>query len=44
MEQKELICIGCPMGCALTITMDGGQIVEVSGNTCPKGKAYGKRK
>ncbi len=43
MEQKELICIGCPMGCALAITMDGGQIVEVSGNTCPKGKAYGEK-
>lgn len=43
MEQKELICIGCPMGCTLTITMDGGHILEISGNTCPKGKAYGEK-
>ena len=24
MEKRELICIGCPMGCPLTVTLDGG--------------------
>ena len=32
MEIRELTCIGCPLGCALTVRMEGEQI-EVSGNT-----------
>jgi hypothetical protein len=40
MEKRELICIGCPMGCPLTVTMEGGEVVEVKGNTCPKGDTY----
>ena len=27
MEKRELICIGCPMGCPLTVTLDGGAVV-----------------
>ena len=34
MEKRELICIGCPMGCPLTVTLDGGAVVTVQGNTC----------
>ena len=33
MEKRELICIGCPMGCPLTVTLDGGAVVTVQGNT-----------
>ena len=29
MEKRELICIGCPMGCPLTVTLDGGAVVTV---------------
>ena len=43
MEQKELICIGCPMGCPVMVEMDGGEIVSVSGNTCPRGDAYARK-
>ncbi len=43
MEKRELICIGCPMGCPLTVTMDGGNVVEVTGNTCPRGKTYAEK-
>lgn len=42
MENKELICIGCPMGCALTVVVEDGNAVSVSGNTCPKGAEYGR--
>lgn len=41
METRELICINCPMGCNLTVQIDGGEVVSVTGNTCPRGKAYG---
>ncbi len=42
-EKKELICIGCPKGCALTVTMESGRIKEISGNTCPKGEDYAEK-
>ena len=43
MERKELICIGCPLGCNLTVEMDGGQVVCVTGNTCKRGDAYARK-
>lgn len=43
MERRELICINCPLGCALTVTMEQGQVLKVEGNTCPRGKNYGEK-
>ena len=43
METRELTCIGCPMGCLLTVTLDGGQVTEVKGNTCAKGDIYARK-
>ena len=45
METKkiELTCIGCPMGCPLTVTMENGAVASVTGNTCPRGDAYARR-
>lgn len=42
METRELICIGCPMGCPLTVTIDGENIA-VTGNSCPRGADYAKK-
>ncbi len=42
MEVRELICIGCPLGCPLTVKMEGDQI-EVSGNTCKRGDDYARK-
>lgn len=42
METKELICIGCPMGCVLTVTEEAGRI-KVTGNTCARGASYAKK-
>ena len=42
METRELTCIQCPIGCALTVTIDG-DAVHVTGNSCPRGEAYGKK-
>lgn len=36
MEKRNLTCIGCPMGCALLVEMDGKEIISVTGNTCKK--------
>lgn len=35
-----MICIGCPMGCELTVEVENGVAVSVSGNTCGIGKKY----
>lgn len=42
MEIRELTCINCPMGCALEVTLDNGEVVSVKGNTCPRGDTYGR--
>ncbi|MBE5875824.1 MAG: DUF1667 domain-containing protein [Lachnospiraceae bacterium] len=42
-EKKELVCIGCPKGCVLTVTMESGNVKEICGNTCPKGEDYARK-
>jgi CxxC motif-containing protein len=37
----EFVCISCPIGCRLTVTREGDEIV-VAGNRCPKGEVYGR--
>ncbi|MBQ7886925.1 MAG: DUF1667 domain-containing protein [Clostridia bacterium] len=43
MKTVNLICIGCPLGCPLTVEMEGNEVKSVSGNTCPRGDAYAKK-
>lgn len=43
MNTIELTCIGCPLGCPLIVTMEAAEVVEVKGNTCPKGATYAKK-
>ena len=43
MEEKNLICIGCPMGCLLTVKMENGEVVSVTGNTCKRGDIYARK-
>ena len=42
-ETRELICIGCPLGCPLTVEMKGTEVVSVTGNTCPNGDRYARK-
>ena len=42
MEQKNLTCIGCPLGCTLT-AVSGEQGWEISGYTCKRGLEYAKK-
>ena len=43
MEKRELICIGCPLGCPLSVTLENGEVTSVIGNTCPRGDAYARK-
>ena len=43
MEKRHLICIGCPMGCAMTVELEEGEVVSVAGNTCKRGDIYARK-
>ena len=43
MEIRNLTCINCPMGCALTVEMDGNEVVNISRNTCKRGEVYAQK-
>lgn len=40
--EREIICTSCPMGCHITVTMEEGKILSVTGNTCARGDAYAR--
>ncbi len=42
MEERKLTCIGCPLGCQLTVTMEDGKVLDVKGNTCKRGDLYAR--
>lgn len=43
MEKRTLTCIGCPLGCAVTVELDNGEIIRVTGNTCKRGDDYARK-
>ena len=43
MEKRELICIGCPLGCPVTVTMEDGAVIKVESNTCKRGEDYARK-
>lgn len=40
MTTKSLICVTCPMGCALEVTLESEKVVAVEGQGCKRGIAY----
>lgn len=41
MEKRNLICVACPLGCPITVTIDdNGNVTDVTGNTCKRGDTY----
>lgn len=43
MEIRNLTCINCPMGCPLTVELEGDEVLSVSGNTCKRGDTYARK-
>mgnify|MGYP004552184889 FL=1 len=43
MNKRELICIGCPMGCPIVVEMEDGKVLSVTGNTCTRGESYARK-
>jgi CxxC motif-containing protein len=41
MSEQKVICIGCPLGCHVTLTIDSaGNISDITGNQCKEGKKH----
>lgn len=43
MEIRNLTCIGCPMGCLLTVKLEDTEVISIEGNSCKRGAVYGKK-
>ena len=41
-ETRKFLCVSCPVGCALTVVLDGTKLLEVEGNVCARGVEYAK--
>lgn len=37
---RDLTCIVCPKGCPMKVTLEGKEILNIEGFTCPRGKQY----
>ena len=41
-ETRKFLCVSCPVGCALTVTVRETEVLEVEGNICPRGVTYAR--
>ena len=39
-EQRQFICVTCPVGCTIEATIENGELVEVQGQDCKRGVAF----
>jgi len=42
-EIRRIICISCPVGCELDVTLENDKIIQVEGNTCKLGLDYAEQ-
>ena len=42
-EVRSLTCIGCPLGCTLTVELENGQVESIAGSTCRRGDDYARK-
>jgi CxxC motif-containing protein len=38
--EEKITCVGCPMGCLVTLTISDGEVVAIEGNRCKQGEKY----
>ena len=38
--ERTITCIGCPMGCQITVTTNGDAITDIANYSCKKGREY----
>ena len=40
MDERVIVCIGCPKGCEIHVKYEGNEVIEMTGNTCKRGEDY----
>lgn len=43
MIEREITCIGCPMGCELIVEIEDDKVIRVRGNSCNIGAVHGEK-
>ena len=44
MRDQNLTCIGCPLGCSISVSLsNNGEVTKITGNTCKKGEEYARK-
>lgn len=38
--KRELTCIVCPIGCSINVEIEDNKVINLTGNSCPRGKNY----
>ncbi len=38
--QKELVCVNCPKGCRIKVTLENQTVTDIQGYSCEKGRDY----
>jgi len=39
-SKEDIICVGCPLGCLVALTINDGEVTTIKGNKCKQGKLY----
>ncbi len=42
-QEMTLTCISCPVGCRMTVRLQGGEVLSVEGNQCKRGDIYARQ-
>jgi len=41
LKYETILCIGCPLGCSIRLTLDNqGNVIKVVGNSCKQGEKF----
>ena len=43
MNVRTITCIGCPLGCRVSVQLEDGEVVSVDGAGCGRGTAYARQ-
>ena len=43
MPEQEITCISCPVGCRMQVTVEKGEVSQVTGNACKRGEVYARK-
>lgn len=39
-SEEKITCVGCPMGCLVTLTISNSEVVAFDGSKCKQGEKY----